>query len=503
MSLGLSGRLTRATIASPLTPLFLLAAIAMGLLALMSIPREEEPQISVPMVDIMVHAPGLRAPDAAELVAKPLETIVKSVDAVDHVYTQVEDDRVLVTARFKVGQDPDDAAVRIHEKVRANIDKIPVGIPEPQIVTRGINDVPAMVLTLTPRPGHAERWTDQALYDLAGKLRTEVAKVDDVGLTFIVGGRPDEIRVEPDPERLSLRGVPLNAVIESVRQANRSFPAGAIREGGQAVDVAAGRTLESARDVGLLTVASVSGEPVYLRDVAAVIQAPREDQARVWRYARADGAWNQTPAVSLAIAKREGANAVVVADHILQRVEALKGPLIPDSLEVAVTRDYGETANEKANELLFHLGLATVSIVILIAFAIGWREAAVTAFVIPTTILLTLFASNLMGYTINRVSLFALIFSIGILVDDAIVVVENIARLWGMNNGRSRRQAAVEAVAEVGNPTIVATLTVVAALLPMLFVSGLMGPYMAPIPVNASAAMVFSFFVAMVIAPWL
>jgi multidrug efflux pump subunit AcrB len=504
MNLGLSGRLTRASIASPLTPLFLLAAIAVGLLALFSIPREEEPQISVPMVDIMVQAPGLRAPDAAELVAKPLETIVKSIDAVDHVYTQVQDDQVLVTARFDVGEDPDDAAVRVHEKVRANYDKIPAGIPEPMIVTRGINDVPAVVLTLTPKPGQAGRWTDQALYDLAGKLRTEIAKVDDVGLTFIVGGRPDEIRVEPDPERLALRGVALGAVVEAVRQANRSFPAGSIREGGQAVDVAAGRTLSGPAEVGLLTVASVNGEPVYLRDVADVVQGPREDQARVWRYARTrDGGWSATPAVSLAVAKRKGANAVVVSEAILHRVEGLKGPLIPDSLDVAVTRNYGESADEKANELLFHLGLATVSIVLLIGFAIGWREAAVTAVVIPTTILLTLFASNLMGYTINRVSLFALIFSIGILVDDAIVMIENIARHWAMNDGRSRRQAAVEAVAEVGNPTVVATLTVVAALLPMLFVSGLMGPYMAPIPVNASAAMVFSFFVAVVIAPWL
>jgi len=503
MNLGLSGRLTRATIASPLTPLFLIAAIAVGLLALISIPREEEPQISVPMVDIMVQAPGLRAADAAELVAKPLETIVKSVDAVEHVYTQVEDDRVMVTARFDVGQDPDAAAVRIHEKVRANYDKIPVGIPDPSIVTRGINDVPAVVLTVTPKPGFADRWSDQALYDIAGKLRTEVAKVEDVGLTFLVGGRPDEIRVEPDPERLALRGVPLGSVIDTVRQANRSFPTGSIRQEGQAVDVAAGRTLASARDVGLLTVASIAGEPVYLRDVADVAQGPREDQARVWRHARTEAGWTRTPAVSLAIAKREGANAVVVADHILERVEGLKGSLIPDSLEVAVTRDYGETANEKANELLFHLGLATASIVLLIGFAIGWREAAVTAFVIPTTILLTLFASNLMGYTINRVSLFALIFSIGILVDDAIVMIENIARHWTMNDGRTRRDAAIEAVAEVGNPTVVATLTVVAALLPMLFVSGLMGPYMAPIPVNASAAMVFSFFVAVVIAPWL
>ncbi len=503
MNLGLSGRLTRATIKSPLTPLFLLAAIAVGLLALVSIPREEEPQISVPMVDIMVAAPGLRAPDAVELVGKPLEAIVKSVAGVEHVYTFADDNQVMVTARFNVGTDPDAAAVRIHEKVRANYDRIPAGIPEPLIQTRGINDVPSLVLTLSPKPGAAGQWTDQALYELAGKLRTEVAKVDDVGLTFIVGGRPQEIRVEPDPAKLAQHGVSLGALMDTIRQANRAFPAGQVRNGGQAVNVTVGRTLASATQIGLLALPSAKGESVYVRDVANVIEAPREDQARAWRYARSAQGWNEAPAASLAIAKRKGANAVVVSQAVLARVEALKGSLLPDSLSVAVTRDYGATANDKANELLFHLGLATLSIVVLIGFAIGWREAGVTAVVIPTTILLTLFASNLLGYTINRVSLFALIFSIGILVDDAIVMIENIARHWAMADGRSRVDAAVDAVAEVGNPTVVATLTVVTALLPMLFVSGLMGPYMAPIPVNASAAMVFSFFVAVVIAPWL
>ncbi|OYX63310.1 MAG: multidrug transporter AcrB [Sphingomonadales bacterium 32-64-17] len=508
MKLGISGRLTRATISSPLTPLFLMAAIAVGLLALFSIPREEEPQISVPMVDIQVMAPGLSAADATELVGIPLETIVKSVDGVEHVYTQAQDDGVMVTARFLVGSDPEDAAIRIEEKLRANWDRKPVGIPDPKVTVRGINDVPAVVLTLAPRPGAAGQWTDGSLYELAAKLRTEIAKVDDVGLTFLVGGRPEEIRIAPDPARLRQYGVPLGSVIEAASQANRSFPLGNIREDGKAVGVTAGRTLSSAQEVGMLTVRSATGAPVYLRDVANVTQGPREDQARAWRWAKAangaeNGKWHSAPAVSIAFAKRAGANAVVVSDAILERVESLKGKLIPDDVEVAVTRNYGETANEKANELLFHLALATVSIVVLIGFAIGWREAGVTAVVIPTTILLTMFASNLMGYTINRVSLFALIFSIGILVDDAIVMIENIARHWAMDDDRSRTQAAIEAVAEVGNPTVVATLTVVAALLPMLFVSGLMGPYMAPIPVNASAAMIFSFFVAVVIAPWL
>jgi multidrug efflux pump subunit AcrB len=504
MNLGISGKITKATILSPLTPLFLLAAVIVGLIATVTIPREEEPQISVPMVDIRVMAPGLSAPEAVELVAKPLETIVKSVDGVEHVYTQAEDNGVMVTARFLVGSDPEDASIRINEKIEANKDRIPVGIPGPQVTVRGISDVPIVVLTLTPKPGAPGNWNDQALFELAGKLRTEMAKVDDVGLSFITGGQREALRVVPDPGKLAAYRVPLGNVIEAVSQANRAFPAGTIREQGQAISVTAGQTLRTAEELGQLTVRSVSGAQVLLKDVARVEQASSEDQARAWRWAKDEKAgWVMTPAVSLAIAKRAGANAVTVSENVTERLETLKGTLIPDSVAVNVTRNYGESANEKANELIFHLALATISIVVLIGFSIGWREAAVTAIVIPTTIMLTMFASKVMGFTINRVSLFALIFSIGILVDDAIVMIENIARHWAMSDDRTRIDAAVEAVAEVGNPTIVATLTVVAALLPMLFVSGLMGPYMAPIPINASAAMVFSFFVAVIIAPWL
>ncbi len=504
MNLGLSGRLTQATIRSPLTPLALLAAIALGLLAVITIPREEEPQISVPLVDVQVRADGVKAVDAIELITKPLEAIIKSIDDVEHIYSQTEDDGVLVTARFKVGTDPDDAIVRVHEKIRANYDRIPAGIPEPLIVARGINDVPIVVVTLTPKPEAADRWTDQALYDVADELRSEIAKVQDVGLSFMVGGRPQEIRVEPDPGRLALYGVPLGSLISAVKEANRAFPLTTLRERDTSVSAIAGRTLAGPEEIGLLTVTAADGRSVYVKDVADVVQAPRADDARVWSLSRMDGdTWVTTPAISIAVAKRAGANAVVISERIVEKIESLKGPLIPNSLDATITRNYGETANDKANELLFHLGLATVSIVILIGIAIGWREAAVTAVVIPTTIMLTLFAANMMGYTINRVSLFALIFSIGILVDDAIVMIENIARHWAMKGGRSRIQAAIEAVAEVGNPTIIATLTVVAALLPMMFVSGLMGPYMAPIPANASAAMMFSFFVAVVLAPWL
>ncbi len=503
MNLGLSGRLTHASLRSPLTPLFLLAALAAGMVALLTIPREEEPQISVPMVDIIVQANGLNAPDAVELVTKPLETIVKAIAGVEHVYSQTQDDRAVVTVRFNVGTNEDDAVLRVNDKIRANIDRLPIGIPEPMIVGRGINDVAVVTLTLSPQPAAASRWTDKDLYDLAVKLRTELTKVDNIGTSAIVGTGPEEIRVEPDPEKLSLYGVTLQQLIGKVRDANREFVAGSVRDAGVMRTLAAGQTLRGVPDIGLLLLTTRDGRPVYVRDVAKVVIGPSTAESRVWDMSPGAKGWSRVPAVTLALAKRAGANAVVVAQDIRQRVTALEGRLIPADISVQVTRDYGKTANDKANELLFHLGLATVSIVVLIAVAIGWREALVTLVVIPTTILLTLFSAKLMGYTINRVSLFALIFSIGILVDDAIVVVENIARHWAMRDGRPRARAAIEAVAEVGNPTVVATLTVIAALLPMLFVSGLMGPYMAPIPANASAAMLFSFFVAMVVAPWL
>jgi len=504
MKLGLSGVLTQTFIRSPLTPLLLLASLVVGTVALLSLPREEEPQISVPMVDILVRADGLKADDAVELVTKPLEEIVKGIDGVEHTYSQTLDDRVVVTARFLVGTSSDDAILRVHEKVRANMNRIPLGIPEPLIVGRGINDVAILTLTLAPKPEAASRWTDTALYGVADELLAQLVQVEDVGRSFIVGGRPDQIRVEPDPERLALFGVTLNQLVDKVKNANRSFIVGSVRAQGGSLPVVAGQTLQGTADIGLLLVTTRDGRPVYVKDVADIVVGSRPDESTAWNLLPdGKGGLVRTPAVTVAIAKRAGANAVTIAERVLDRVHTIERESLPKDLTLTVTRNYGETANEKVNELLFHLALATATIVALIVLAIGWREGIVTLIVIPTTILLTMFASWLMGYTINRVSLFALIFSIGILVDDAIVVVENIDRHWSMRDGRSKVQAAIEAVAEVGNPTIVATLTVIAALLPMMFVSGLMGPYMSPIPANASAAMLFSFFVAMVLTPWL
>ena len=504
MKLGIAGGLTRTFIGSALTPLFLLASLAMGLVALITLPREEEPQISVPMVDILVRAPGLKAEDAVKLVTEPLETVVKAINGVDHVYSQTRDDQVMVTARFLVGTSADAAVLRVHDRIRANMDRIPVGIPEPAVIGRGIDDVAIVALTLSPKPSTGDAITAADLTRIAAELRTEVSKVENVGLTYLVGETADAIRIAPDPEKLALYGVTLQQLSAKVTAANRSFSTGLVRKDGRQVELVAGETLQTPADIGNLLVTTRDGRPVYVRDVATVAPAIDTADLRVATVRKmADGATVRVPAVTLAIAKRAGANAVTVAHDILARVETLHGTTLPDSIDVEVTRNYGHTADEKANELLFHLGLATVSIVFLVLIAIGGREAVVVAIVIPVTILLTLFAANIMGYTLNRVSLFALIFSIGILVDDAIVVIENIARHWAMKDGRSRRDAAVDAVAEVGNPTIVATLTVVAALLPMLFVSGMMGPYMSPIPANASAAMIFSFFVAVIVTPWL
>ncbi|MDF2235450.1 efflux RND transporter permease subunit [Albimonas sp. CAU 1670] len=502
--LGIAGGISRAFINSPLAPLLLIAALALGSVALMLLPREEEPQISVPMVDVFVEANGLAADDAVELVAKPLELLLQRLPGVEHVYSQTLDDRVMATARFDVGVPEDDAVLRVHTEIRANYDKLPVGIPEPLIVGRGINDVAILVLTLSPRadlPAEAAaRWDRASLGEVASQLLAELAKTPEVGRTYLVGDSRSEIRIEPDPAALALYGVTLEQLVGKVASANRSALLGKVRQEGESLDILAGKSLVGVPDVGLLVVTTRDGRPVYVKDVARVISAPADADKRAWTMGP-DAL--PRPAVSVALAKREGANAVDVAAGILARLEVARGELVPDALDVEITRNYGETAKHKSDELFSHLTGASLSIFAMIVVFIGWREGVVTLVIIPATILLTFAASYLMGYTINRVSLFALIFSIGILVDDAIVVVENIARHWRLDPEGDRTRVALRGVAEVGNPTIIATLTIVTALLPMLFVSGMMGPYMSPIPVNASAAMILSFFVAVIFAPWI
>ncbi len=506
MKLGISGHISRVFISSPLTPLLLIASIALGALALYILPREEEPQISVPMVDVLVRADGLQAEDVVELVTEPLEDILKGIDGVEHVYSQSFDDRVSLAVRFNVGHDADDAIVRVHSEIRGNLNRIPLGIPEPLIVGRGIEDVAVLVVTLAAKPGNPGRVSDVALYNLAEELQHELTRQTDVGLTYIVGGRPAQVRIEPDPERLALEGITLNQLVEKLENANRAFLSGSVRQTGQTLPVVVGETLRGSTDVELLLLTSVDGRPVYLKDVARVVTDGRQDEQRVWHLATdANGELRGELAVSLAVGKRQGANAVDITDGSIARLSRIAKSKLPAGVSLIITRNYGETAKQKADELLLHLLSATVSIVVLLSLFLGWREGMVVMFVVPTTILLTFLAAWFLGYTINRVSMFALIFAIGILVDDAIVVVENIVRHWragGTDQGNAVARA-IGAVAEVGNPTIIATFTIITALLPMMFVSGLMGPYMSPIPAIASAAMFLSLLMALTVTPWL
>ncbi|MBN8530831.1 MAG: efflux RND transporter permease subunit [Alphaproteobacteria bacterium] len=496
----LSGGFTRFFIRSPLTPLLLGAVFIVGLLALVNLPREEEPQISVPMVDIFVRADGLKARDAEELVTKPLEVIIKAIPGVEHVYSQTEDGQTVVTARFYVGSNADDAVLRVHDRIRSHLPEIPYGITMPVIVGKGIDDVAILVLTLSPKPEAAMRWDDVGLYQLALQLQEELIKIEDIGVSAVIGGRPQQLRIEPLPEKLSLYGVTLNQLVDKVQHANRTFPGGLVRNADRSFVVDAGRTLQSVSDIGLLLVATRDGRPVYLKDVAHITASGKPLEQRAWFM---DKNGEAVPAVSLSLAKRPGANAVTIAGEVRQRLKLLKGKLLPEEVDVTITRDYGKTASEKSNRLLEDLLGATISVIVLVSLAIGWREGMVVLFVIPATILATLFIAWIMDFTINRVSLFALIFSIGILVDDAIVFTENIVRRWRAAPDEDAVETAIAAVVEVGNPTIMATFTIIAALLPMLFVSGLMGPYMSPIPINASVAMFLSLLVAFTVVPWL
>lgn len=389
VKLGIAGRLTKAFIQSALTPLMIVAAFAVGLVALASLPREEEPQISVPLVDIHIQAPGLKAEDAVKLITEPMESIVKGINGVEHVYSQTQDDYVMVTARFLVGTPSDTAILRVHEKIRANFDRIPVGISEPLIAARGIDDVAIVALTLSPT-NRGAGVTANDLTRVARELQVEMAKIQDVGFNYIVGETNESIRVAPDPERLALFGVTLQQLVAKVQGANKAFSTGMVRDKGEQIMLVAGETLKTPSGIANLLLTTRDNRPVYVRDVATIEFVGTGAEKIVSNLTLdKNGVPVRVPAATLALAKRAGANAVVVAEEILHAVHDIEGRLVPDSIEIEVTRNYGETADDKANELLFHLGLATVSIVGLVLLAIGWRESIVVAIVIPVTILLT------------------------------------------------------------------------------------------------------------------
>ncbi len=496
--IGLSGRIANAFLTSRLTPLFILAAVISGVLAIFVTPREEEPQISVPVVDVLIPYPGATAAEVESLVTTPAERVLGEISGVEYVYSAAMSGMGIVTVRFEVGEDQTESVSKLYDKVMSNRDWLPanVGVGEPIVKPTGIDDVPIVTLTL---------WSDSHpasdLARVAHAVETELARVDGTGRIATVGGSPREIRVALDPARMAGFGVSPLQLAGALKLANQSLPGGNLVSDGLEIPVRTGVFFRDERDIANLVVGVFDGRPVHLSQVADIREVAAESTSYIW-YGKGQGDTAEPrPAVTISVAKKPGTNAVSIAHEVIDSIERLKGVVIPEGVQVEVTRNYGHTADEKANELLKHLLLATVAVVVFLTVVLGRREGMVVLVAVPVTILLTLFVSYMIGYTVNRVTLFALIFSIGILVDDAIVVVENIHRRYKMSEG-NLREITVRAVDEVGSPTILATFTVIAALLPMAFVGGLMGPYMGPIPVNASIAMFFSLIVAFVVTPW-
>ncbi len=495
--LGPAGRFAHAWISSKLTPLIIGGSLLIGAFAVWKLPREEEPQIIVPMIDVFVQMPGASAHEVEERLTKPMEKLLWEIPGVEYIYSTSSPGMSLAIVRFTVGQDEEKSIVRLNQKLSANTDLIPPGASMPLVKPRSIDDVPILALTLSSR-----RYGDFELRRIAAQVDDTIKQVPDVSAVTLIGGQRREIRIVLDAGKLAGYNLSPLQVAGAIGLSNRRLPSGEFDTANREYLLETGEFLRTAEDVRNVVAGVANDKPVFLRDVAEVSDGGEEPSQYV-RIAHA-GSREFLPAVTIAIAKRKGTNAVIVAENVLQRIQPLKGSVIPSDVQVDITRDYGETAAEKSNELLFHMLIAVVSVSILIAITLGFRESLIVFIAIPVTLALTLAVFYLYGYTLNRITLFALIFSIGILVDDAIVVVENIVRHWRMPANRERPpfDVAIEAVDEVGNPTILATLTVVAAILPMAFVGGLMGPYMRPIPIGASAAMVFSLLVAFIVTPW-
>ena len=517
--IGLTGKVARAFIGSKLTLLIVVASILLGLGAVLMLPREEEPQIIVPMIDVFVEMPGASAKEIEERVTGPMEKLLWEVPGVEYIYSTSSPGLAMAVVRFYVGQNEEDAIVRLNQKLLANFDLIPPGASQPLVKPRSIDDVPILALTLS-----SARYDHFTLRRVAAQVHDQIKEINDVSEVKVIGGGRRQIRVLLDETRMAARNVAPAVIVPALEQSNRQSQSGGFSSGNREFLVETGGFLHSAEEVGAVAIGVFNDRPVYLRDVAKIEDGPEEPADYVLfglgdraTHARGDGASQRIstasgservataqPAVTISIAKRKGMNAIEIADKVLEKVERLKGDLIPSDVTVTTTRNYGETASEKSNGLLLHMMIAIFSVVALIWLTLGLRESGIVAIAIPVTLALTLAVFYFYGYTLNRITLFALIFSIGILVDDAIVIVENIARHHRLpeNKGRSVLDVAVEAVDEVGNPTILATFAVIAAILPMAFVGGLSGPYMSPIPIGATAAMLFSLLVAFTVMPW-
>ncbi|MDE1990170.1 MAG: efflux RND transporter permease subunit, partial [Betaproteobacteria bacterium] len=489
--LGISGRIASFFQAAQITPLLALVAFLLGVFAVLVTPREEEPQINVTMANVLIPFPGASARDVEQMVASPAEQVLAQIQGIEHVMSVSRPGLAIITVQYKVGVPRIEALVRLYDTVNANADWLPhgLGVLQPIIKPKGIDDVPIVTLTLYSKN------PDTGAYDLervAHSIEGDLKRVRGTREVTTVGGPGRAVRVEIDPARLNSTGISLAQVKGALQSANLGLPLGDLLSGNRAIALESGDYLKDARDVGELVVGVHGGRPVFLREVANIHSGPLTPSRYVWTGEAGKSGAMEYPAVTLAITKKPGENAIDVANAIMSRVATLKNTVIPADVQVAETRNYGETANDKAKKLIQKLLFATASVVALVFLALGRREAAIVGTAVILTLTVTLFASWAWGFTLNRVSLFALIFSIGILVDDAIVVVENIHRHQQLHPGKSLRELIPGAVDEVGGPTILATLTVIAALLPMAFVSGLMGPYMSPIPINASMGMLLS-----------
>jgi multidrug efflux pump subunit AcrB len=504
--MGPSGRIARFFLTSQLTPLIALIAALLGLFAILVTPREEEPQINVTMANVFIPFPGAAAKDVEALVATPAEQVLSQIAGIEHIYSVSKPGMAVLTVQYLVGQDRTQALVRLYDTIQANRDWVSpeLGVGEPIIKPLGIDDVPIVTVTLWTRdPARGAYELEQA----AHAAEIELKRIAGTREVTTVGGPGRAVRVMMDPDRMASFGVSAQDIRAALQLSNAAQPSGTLVSNNQEILVQTGTFLSGVDDVKQLVVGVAQGRPVYMNDIATVVGGPDQPARYVWHGPGAGGAHQanrgQTyPAVTLSVSKKPGENAVDVAEKVIERVNSLQGSVLPEGVEVSVTRNYGATADDKAKKLIQKLIFATASVVLLVLFAIGKREALIVGAAVLLTLAATLFASWAWGFTLNRVSLFALIFSIGILVDDAIVVVENIHRRMGLDHD-GLEAIIPRAVDEVGGPTILATFTVIAALLPMAFVTGLMGPYMSPIPINASIGMVISLAIAFVVTPWL
>ncbi len=509
--LGIAGRVARFFINSPLSPLLYIAMLGLGILGLLVTPRQEDPQISVPMVDLFVQYPGAEVAQVASLAVQPLERLMYEIDGVEHVYSASQRGRGVVTVQFEVGEEMGPSLVKVNDKLASNLDRIPQGVKPPLVKAKGIDDVPVVNITLWSEKDYngdgVPDVDDSQLRRLGQSVLQLVNEIPETGNSFVVGGRAEQVIIEVYPERLAGFGLSLGQVAQAVQGANVEQQMGDVESSGSRLTVVSGAFLKTVDDIKQLQVGIHNGVPVYVHDVADVRQGPEDARQMVAFYTGAASEDRDravaVPAVTLAVAKKKGTNGVKVASDVIARVNGLRGRLIPNDVNISITRNYGKTADDKVNALIQKLFIATGFVVLLVWVAFkAFKPALVVLLVIPVVLLFTILCAWLLDFTIDRVSLFALIFAIGILVDDAIVVVENIYRRW-LAAGSTDMATAVDAVREVGNPTILATGTVIGALLPMGFVTGMMGPYMLPIPVLGSVAMAISLFAAFVFTPWL